>query len=354
VSAARLVSNAAVAGFALVAAFAPAAAQPASLSNARIESAPGLAPLDALARHGRAADRAWVAWSVPVVAGAGEMCCFDGFRDGAVGRRGCSLDGRDRGWGTHDDGRPDAARPTAMVVFAETGAGAVTRWLPVTAGCPVDGAGRRVVWLDDVPATASLAALEAAVERGDADAAETALAVAAHHADPAADRLLERVVLDRARGELREDALFWAGNLRGATGLALVDRILAGDPDAELREHALFAASQSEVPGALDRVRRAAVEDRDPEVRGQALFWLAQSDDPGAGAWILGRLDAERDPEVRDQAVFALSQLDDGADHLLALLARRDDPELVRQAIFWLGQSDDPRALARLEELLAD
>jgi len=354
VSAARRVTNALVAGLALAAVCAPAVAQPESLSNARIDSAPGLAPLDALARSGRSGDSPWIAWTVPVVAGTGELCCFDGFRDGAVRHRGCSLDGRDRGWGTRDGGRAVDARPAEMIVFAEAGGGTVRRWLPVSPGCPVDGAGRRVVWLGAVTPAASLVALEATVDRGDSDAAETALAVAAHHADAGADRLLERVVLDRGRGELREDALFWAGHLRGERGLALIDRILADEPDRELREHALFAATQSEASGALDRVRRAAVEDRDPEMRGQALFWLAQSDDPQAGAWILGRLDAERDPEVREQAVFALSQLDDGADHLLALLSRRDDPDLVRQAIFWLGQSDDPRALARLEALLAD
>jgi hypothetical protein len=354
VSAARRVSNAAVAGFALAAAFAPATAQPASLSNARIESAAGLAPLDALARHGRGGGSTWIAWNVPAVDGSGELCCFDGFRDGAPRHRGCSLGGRDRGWGSQDDGLPAPARPSEMFVFAEAGDGAVTRWLPVSPDCPVDGDGRRVVWLGAVPPAASLAALEATVGRGDSEGAETALAVVAHHADAGADRLLEKVALDRGRGELREDALFWAGHLRGERGLALVDRILASEPVGELREHALFAATQSEVPGALDRVRRAAVEDRDPEVRGQALFWLAQSGDPGAGAWILGRLDAEHDPEVREQAVFALSQLADGADHLLALLDRRDDPELVRQALFWLGQSEDPRALARLEELLSD
>lgn len=353
-SAAGLVSSAVAAGFVLAAAFAPATAQPASLANARIDSASDLTPLDALARHGRGGGSTWIAWSVPAVAGTGELCCFDGFRDGAVRHHGCSLDGRERGWGTRDDGRPAGARRSELIVFAEVGDEAVRRWLPVSPGCPVDGGGRRVVWLGAVAPAASLAALEATVDHGDSDAAETALAVAAYHADAGADRLLEQVVLDRSRGELREDALFWAGHLRGERGLALVDRILAGEPDRELREHALFAATQSEAPGALDRVRRAAVEDRDPEMRGQALFWLAQSDDPGAGSWILGRLDAERDPEVREQAVFALSQLDDGADHLLVLLERRDDPELIRQAIFWLGHSEDPRAMARLEELLAD
>ncbi|GMU65546.1 MAG: hypothetical protein AMXMBFR36_18200 [Acidobacteriota bacterium] len=344
------IAAAALLGFAV----APVVAQLPAVADARIETAAGIAPRDALARHGRGDEPAWVAWSVPTVAGTGELCCFDGFRDGAVRHRGCSLDGRDRGWGSHDDGRPGVGRPTEMLVFAEAGDRGVTRWLPVSPGCPVDGAGRRVVWLGAVAPAASLAALEATVDGGDADAAETAIAVAAHHADAGADQLLERIVLDRGRGELREDALFWAGHLRGERGLALIDRILANEPDRELREHALFAATQSEAPGALDRVRRAAVDDRDPEVRGQALFWLAQSDDPGAGDWILGRLDAERDPEVREQAVFALSQLDDGADQLLALLSRRDDPELVRQAIFWLGQSDDPRALAKLEALLAD
>ena len=64
-SAARRVTHALVAGFALAAAIAPATAQPAALSNARIESAPDLAPLDALVADARR----WLLWVILILGG---------------------------------------------------------------------------------------------------------------------------------------------------------------------------------------------------------------------------------------------------------------------------------------------
>jgi hypothetical protein len=327
----------------LAAAAAFGAEPPPALSDARVEILEGSSPRAALAR---AADGDWLAWSVPALAGAEQLCCWNGGR-----ARGCSLGREPNGWGNSSDA-PAPARPGELIVFARVERHAVTALRAMARGCPVDGAGRQVLWLGAVAPEASLELLTGLVERG-GELGETALAAVAHHAGAGADALLERRALDRSlAGEAREQALFWAGNARGEAGYRLVCRVLDSEPDEELRQHALFALTQSPVPGALDRLRRAGVEDASVEVRGQALFWLAQSGAPGAGDWILGRLDAESDEEVRRQAVFALSQLDDGTDRLLAVLRSKRDPETIRQALFWLGQSDDPRALAELERIL--
>ena len=332
-----------VAAGALLAAAAFGADLPPALTGAQVEVLPGVSPRAAQAR---AADGDWLVWSVPAVAGAEELCCWNGSR-----ARGCSLGREPQGWG----GSPNAAaQPGAreLVVFARVERHAVSALRAVARGCPVDGAGRRVLWLGTVAPEASLEIVSALVEAG-GEPGETALAAAAHHAGAGADALLERRVLDRAlASEARGQALFWAGHARAAAGYSLLDRVLDSEPDVELRQQALFALTQSSVPEAPDRLRRAAVDDASSEVRGQALFWLAQSDAPGAGDWILGRLDAETDEEVRGQAVFALSRLDDGTDRLLAVLRSERDAETIRQALFWLGQSDDPRALAELERIL--
>jgi hypothetical protein len=321
------------------------AAPPPGLRDARVEETPGVTPAAAIERLGGAA--AWVGWSVPAVPEARDLCCWrNDFRV-----RGCSLADRDTSWGSSDD-RP-AAGPTELMVLVEVAAGRPARLRLLSPDCPVDGAGRRLVWLGPATPAASLDLLERLAGGGDDDVGEPALAAIAHHLDGRATAILERRALDRAAPrESREHALFWAAQTRGEAGVRLATRVLDSDPDSELREHALFALTQSAVPAAIERVKRAAIDDRDPEVRGQALFWLAQSEAAGAGEWILGRLDAERDEEVREQAVFALSQLDDGAEWLLRVVRSRRDADVRRQALFWLGQSDDPRALDELTSIL--
>lgn len=333
---------------ALLAHPAGAADAPTSIASVRVEVVSDASPSAALERVGRKAEPEWIGWSAAAVPDAGELCCFGkNFK-----RRGCSLTDRDASWGSSD--RDGASHPAEIFVLVEVTRGRPTRVRLVSPSCPVDGGGRRLLWLGAVPPAASLALLGRLVEAGDAEnVSEPALAAAAHHAAPGADALVEHRALDRSLGsDAREQAMFWAGNTRGDAGYRLLDRVLGSEPDGELRQHALFALTQSRTAGAFERIQRAGIEDRDGEVRSQAMFWLAQSDAPGAGEWILGRLDAERDPEVREQAVFALSQLDDGTDRLLSLVRSKRDPEIVRQALFWLGQSDDPRALEEIEKIL--
>lgn len=327
----------------------PAADSRASIANARIEIIPGVAPADALERAGRGTAPEWVGWSVPAIPAARDICCFsDDFR-----RRACSLADRDSSWGSREE--PTRDEPADLYVLVETTRGRPSKVRLVSPSCPVEGAGRRLLWLGAVDPAASLAVLGRLVEDRERDdgVAEHALAAVAHHADLRADALIERRALDRSVGsEGRTQALFWAGKARGEAGYELLDRVLGSEPDGELREQAVFALSQSSRAQAIDRIQRAAIEDRDGDVRGHALFCLAQSGAPGAGEWILGRLDAERDPEVREQAVFALSQLDDATDWLLTVLRSKRAPEIIRRALFWLGQSDDPRALAEIEKIL--
>lgn len=331
----------------------PAAAAleaPASIENARIELRTGTAPAAAIDQAARDKGATWVGWSVTAVPDAHDACCFgSNFKS-----RGCSLDERDRSWGTNSDGKPTG--PVELYVFVETKDNQVSRVRTMSPSCPVNGADRRLVWLGPVDSGASLAALDRVV---DADGPrekvrDAALIAIAYHQDAKADAILERRAFDRSLGEqAREQAIFWAGQMRGEAGYRMLDRVLTSEPDGDLRRHAAFSLSQSDVPQAPERIKRVAVEDKDSDVRAHAYFSLSQTEDPGVGAWIVNRLDLERDDDVRDQAVFALSQLDDGTDWLLKVLrTKQRDPETARRALFWLGQSNDPRAIEEIEKIL--
>ena len=325
-------------------------AVPPSIHDARVELRSDVAPAAALDAARRDHASGWIGWSVPAIAKARNVCCFDSPK---FTRTGCSLADRDNSWGTTDDAKPGGS--TELYVLVETKGGAPSRARIVSPDCPVDGASRPLTWLGQVEPGASLSALGRLLEsKGGDDLTDSAVAAIAYHDDPHADPLIERRALDRSLSiEQRQQAIFWAGHARGEAGYKLVERILSSDPNGDLREHAIFALTESSVPGAGDRIKRAALEDRDSEVRAQALFWLAQMHAEGAGEWITGRLDAERDEHVREQAVFALSQLPDGTDWLLKILRGKRDPDTIRRALFWLGQSDDPRALEEIEKILA-
>jgi hypothetical protein len=323
------------------------AADPAWLHDAQVEVRTAVDPAPVLAAPGGAE---WLGWSVPGVAVAAEICCWDrGWK-----RRGCRLEGRTGSWGTQrDDERPTAPAELRLLLRIEDGAPRDLKL--VGEDCPVDGAGRRVLWLEGVEPARSLALVDRWARTRAGEIAERAVAALAHHAGSEADRRLGALARDRSlSSEVREQAIFWAGQARAESGYALLDALLGEEPDAELREKAIFALSQSEVPAAAPRIRRVAVEERDPELRAQALFWLAQSDAPEreVAAFVLERISADPDAEVREQGVFALSQLDDGVPHLVRLLESARDRDVRRQALFWLGQSDDPRAVAEIERVL--
>lgn len=320
---------------------------PSSIENGRFELGAGSTPAKALDSVGRGKTAEWVGWSVQAISQARDVCCFgNNFK-----RRGCSLSDRDSSWGTSD--RFEGTGATDIYVLVEVTSGRPSRIRVVSESCPIDGAGRRIVWLGPVDSGASLTALSRLLEASGDEVADSALTAVAFHADTRADALIEKRIFDRrVPEESRKQAIFWAGNAREEAGYKLLERVLSSEPDGDLREHAVFALTQSSVRGATDRIKRVALEDRDNQVRAQALFWLAQSNAPGAGEWIVGRLDTEKDEHVREQAVFALSQLKDGTDWLLKVLRSKRDPETVRRAFFWLGQSNDPRALEEIEKVL--
>lgn len=294
----------------------------------------------------------WVAWQVPMVAGAGAPCCFT-WRHGMVADGGCDLDGRDWSFGT--DGK-HALRDSTLAVYAHVAKGRIDRVRAVAAACPVASkdAIRRIVPVVPAQSVALLSDWLAGsdVKRNDDD---SALAALAYHEDASATRALAVQAEPKHDEEAREQALFWLGQTRGAEGADIVEHYATTDADPDLREKAVFALSQSKAGDPYARILAISRSDRTAHVRSQALFWMAQTEDARAPADITAALANEASDDVREQAVFALSQLKDGRaeDALIAIVRGNYPRDTKKQALFWLGQSGSPRAIQALDDVLA-
>jgi hypothetical protein len=305
---------------------------------------------DPLASRVTSAD-GWVSWDVPMIAGAGDPCCWSGHGDHAEGRIGCDLDGRNHGFSTND--HPKAPSSGTLTVYAHVAHAHMDDVRAFEASCPVHAASaiRRI---DGVAPADSIGMLAAWMDSSDAKHDDDALPAIAYHADSAATRLLASRAEPSHDRKQREDALFWLGEARGEDGAAIVERYATTDGDPKLREHAIFALSQSHAGDPYERIHAIAGSDPADHVRSQALFWMAQMGDRRAAQDITAAIERDASSSVREQGVFALSQIEGGAgeDALIALLKGNYPRDVKKQALFWLGQSGSPRAMQYFDEAL--
>jgi hypothetical protein len=295
----------------------------------------------------------WVAYHVPMIAEAGEPCCFS-WRAGTVSNIGCDLDGRNWNFGTNDKQRPTEKIGT-LAMYLHVARGNIDRVRAVAASCPVK-AQSEIRWIENAEAAQSVQLLSAWLAanndaRGEDD---NALAALAYHDDSSATPALAARAEPEHPRKAREQALFWLGQSRGVDGAAIVERYATTDGDPELRAEAIFALSQSHAVDAYARINAIALNDHSEHVRSQALFWMSQMDDDRAARDITAAIDTERSEDVREQAVFALSQLENGqGDEALIALMRGNYPrDVKKQALFWLGQSGSVRAMQYFDDAL--
>jgi HEAT repeats len=299
------------------------------------------------------AQEGWVAYGVPMIANAGSPCCLN-WRDNRVVEGVCDLD--DRNWGTNDDHKHP--RDERLNIYLHVGHAQVDRLRAFAESCKVNNA-QTIRWLDGVAATDSVALLadwtRAAPGKSDHEHDDLGVAALAYHAEPGATRTLSNLAGSDQPRKLRESALFWLGQTRGAEGADIVERVATGDGDAKVREHAVFVLSQANAGDGYLRIRKIAQSDSSDHVRGQALFWMAQMDDARAGDDIIAAIGKERSDKVREEGVFALSQLkNERADAALIGLVRGDYPRVVKErALFWLGQSGSTQALQFIDDVLS-
>jgi HEAT repeat protein len=82
-------------------------------------------------------------------------------------------------------------------------------------------------------------------------------------------------------GEVRQQAMFWLGQIAGQRATEGLVRILDDDDEEiEIREHAIFVLSHRDPEACIPHLTRVARTSRHPQLREQALFWLANIDDP--------------------------------------------------------------------------
>ncbi|MGB2715056.1 MAG: HEAT repeat domain-containing protein [Vicinamibacterales bacterium] len=354
---------------------ASAAGQP-RIENGRITSQPAGSSLAQTIRTLTAAqtDVAWIGYSVPVVDGERQMCCFDSgttWINGTMVRSdGSTCCGVCRLEPSTSTSMTTRGSQTPGGVVKLEGSGQMTVLLRVSdkrvervrvfsEDCPLDAGGRPVIWLENVRPADSVAYLEGLVTaQGDrternriTDGAVTAIAL---HGDAAADAALERLLAPGHPEHVRRSVPFWLGNTRGRRGLDVLRRVVKEDASSEVRKKAVFGISQSREPSATDTLIDAARTNDRTNVRGEAIFWLAQKAGQKAAAAITERIEQDPDTEVKKRAVFALSQLpkDEGVPLLIKVARTHTNPAVKKQAMFWLGQSKDPRALEFFAEIL--
>ena len=298
------------------------------VQNARMETRAVVGGLDATLRAivNAQSSPAWVGYTVPILPGDRQMCCWNN------SVRGCFLEpgSNDRTVVVATNQTIKLEGPTELVVLYRLENRQVGKVRSFSPECDLDAGGLPFIWLTGVNAAESVKLLEG-IARDSAGAvreqnrrADSAISAIAMHSDPAAEQALE-------------------------------DLLAASQPD-ELRRRAVVGLAQRNNPQALNVLVGVAHNDKSPHVRGQALFWLAQrAGQKVAEAAINDAIANDPETEVKKKAVFALTQMPSGEGvPLLIQVARTNrNAEVRKQAMFWLGQSKDERALAFIEEVLA-
>lgn len=332
---------------ALVAASAVSAQQP-RIANARLQSRPAGSGLEPTIQSILAAQSApaWIGYSVPIVAGEHQSCCWN---NGSMG--GCSLEPRRSDNATtvvNGNRTVQLEGATQLVVLLRAEANKIGKVRTFTPDCDLDAGGLPLYWLTDVRPPDSVRYLSSLSN-------ESAITAVALHLDPSADSALEALAAPAQPESLRRKAIFWLGNARGRRGYEVVSRIVREDPNDKIREHAVFALTQSKEPDAIPAVIRVAREDKVARVRGQALFWLAQrAGKKVAESELSHAIENDPETEVKKKAVFGLTQIpeNEGIPMLIQVARANRNPAVRKQAVFWLGQSKDPRALSFFEDVL--
>jgi HEAT repeat protein len=211
--------------------------------------------------------------------------------------------------------------------------------------------GEAVRWLHDVDPKESIRFLASLT----GDLRKHALDAIAMHADESATPYLERIARGGVDDDLREQAVFWLGAVRGRAGYEIVRELTRNTSEPRrLREKGVFAMMQSREKEKVDDVIAIAQHDPEPHVRSQALFWLSQEAGHRAAGALRNAVDNDPNEEVKAKAVFGIAQLpnDESIPLLVDLMKNNRSREVRRKAAFWLGQKNDRRAVEAIAEYL--
>jgi HEAT repeats len=276
-----------------VAAAVTSAAAQGRISNARIEARPFGGSLEREVQSAGARGATWIGYRTPMIPGQRHICCSDSIRGAGDCCGTCRLESG--GGVTLSQSNGSDARssrvvlepPSDLVILARVENGAVTRLRTFSPDCDIDGDGMPIVWLENVPAAASVAWLTTLVKlTGDREQAgrviRPALGALALHPDRSALTTLIALARQDSRREVRNQALFWLSQRAGQEAVTAITDALQNDPETEVKRRAVFALSQLPKDEGIPLLIQVARTNQNLEVRKQAMFWLGQSHDPRA------------------------------------------------------------------------
>lgn len=246
--------------------------------------------------------------------------------------------------------------PTAHAnLFIRVHQGDVSRLRMISSHCAVDAGGRPCVLLSSVSQEQSIGFLDRLIrETGNSDLMDEAMCVLAmHRSEAAGDALSTFAITQSSDPELREKAIFWLGNSRGAQGYAVLEDLAVTEPLAELREKVAFGLYLSDEPQAEAVLADMVRNDSSEGVRGQAIFWLGQKDSSRALSMIQ-ELIWDLTGDALNQGLLALSEMHDeeSVSTLIDVARRHSSHDGREQAVFWLGQKAGDRAVEALQDFV--
>jgi hypothetical protein len=207
----------------------------------------------------------WSSWEIEVPPQTRSWCCNT--EDWRSRKQGCDLD--------RDSLNLSQTQASERVrVYLRAQGGEVRDVRAYASNCPVVSR-QAITDLGTIDAGLSLTRVVAT----QVDSDRLFPAIVAHGSDAAAAELKRRALA--ARGEVRELAWFWFGQLGrpGAEDDLIAALSTASDGDAE---HLVFALSQLPPDRAVAALVRVVEGTLPIGIRKRALFWLAQSDHPEA------------------------------------------------------------------------
>ena len=182
---------------------------------------------------------------------------------------------------------------------------------------------------------------------------EHALFVLSQSGSPKVLPILVAVAEKDPSPEMRQRAAFWLGQRHDEEAFAALLRIY-DTADVKLKDTLIMSFAQSGNPKGLAKVTEIAKNEKDPEIRSKALFWLGQTQGEKAIPTLLDVYKTTDNAKTKEQIVFALAQADGpkGISALIEIARKETNLEVKKQIVFWLGQSDSPEAIKYIQELI--
>jgi len=167
------------------------------------------------------------------------------------------------------------------------------------------------------------------------------------------DFLLDKIENEKD-SDLREEAVFWLGNLENPKALPILKNIALNEANEDVAEKAVFALYEMDTEESVEALIEIAKTPGRHDIREKAIFWLGEL----AGERAINTLDeiiySNEETELQEQAIFALAELDNGQGipKLIKVANEHPNKEVRKKAIFWLGESGDERALQALIDMV--